>query len=106
MRRLYAERRALTAAGLAQVLSPRVRIAPQPGGMHLLLQLPDAAPGADAALAARMRADGMAAHALSERAMQCRHPPALLLGFTNIPSQERAVELGRRILALMYGPVG
>lgn len=99
MRRLYAERRALTAQGLETILAPHLRIAPQPGGMHLLLHIRDGVDGADRALAARLRADGMAALALSERSVRTDGPPALLLGFTNIATRERAEELGRRILA-------
>ena len=39
MRKLYAERRDATAAGLEHVLGKHVRIDAQPGGMHLILRL-------------------------------------------------------------------
>jgi len=39
MRRLYAERRTLAAAGLESVLGEHVRLDAQPGGMHLILRL-------------------------------------------------------------------
>ena len=39
MRKLYAERREATAAGLEGVLGKHMRIDPQPGGMHLILRL-------------------------------------------------------------------
>src|SRR6201991_1300907 len=41
MRKLYAQRRDATAAGLVSALGKHVRINPQPGGMHLILWLQD-----------------------------------------------------------------
>ncbi|MCC3263992.1 hypothetical protein LLE87_38125, partial [Paenibacillus polymyxa] len=38
-RRLYSERREATAAALSSVLGNRLRIDPQPGGMHLVARL-------------------------------------------------------------------
>jgi GntR family transcriptional regulator/MocR family aminotransferase len=108
MRRLYAERRQATAEGLLQVLGNHLSIDRQPGGMHLVLRLRGVD---DRVLAARMRADGMAVHALSERSLGGRDQDndrdgadastGLLLGFTNIATRERAEALGRRILALI-----
>lgn len=106
MRKLYGERREATAAGLAAVLGNRVRIAPQPGGMHLVLHLQR--PLRDEAIARRMTADGLYAQALStwrsdvpgERKSRT-DPSALLLNFTNVDSREAAETLGRRILGLL-----
>lgn len=98
MRNLYAQRREATAAGLAQALGKHMYIQPQPGGMHLVLRFADDIP--DKALAARMREHGMYAQALSGWSVAPIRP-GLLLGFTNIDSQESARQLGDRMLALM-----
>ncbi|MBO1114058.1 PLP-dependent aminotransferase family protein [Bordetella petrii] len=99
MRKLYAERRQAATAGLEHVLKTHIRIDPQPGGMHLILRLGSRL--SDRRLAARMRADGMFAEALSDWDHGARAAPALLLGFTNIDSQATAEKLGRRILKLL-----
>ncbi|TAL79089.1 MAG: PLP-dependent aminotransferase family protein [Burkholderiaceae bacterium] len=98
MRNLYAQRREATAAGLAQALGKHMFIQPQPGGMHLVLRLVD--DGSDKELAARMREHGMYAQALSGWSVAPTRP-GLLLGFTNIDSQEYARQLGERMRALM-----
>jgi GntR family transcriptional regulator/MocR family aminotransferase len=99
MRRLYAERRKIAADGLDAVLGQHLRIDPQPGGMHLVLRMKGH--HTDRALAARMVQDGMASLALSERTVLPHAASALLLGFTNIDTPQRARELGRRILSLL-----
>jgi GntR family transcriptional regulator/MocR family aminotransferase len=99
MRRLYAERRELTAAGLSSVLGKHMQVEPQPGGMHLVLRMKGY--HTDRALATRMREKGMAALALSERGVLPHIPSALLLAFTNVESQAKAQELGKRILKIM-----
>jgi len=99
MRKLYAERREATATGLMRVLGGHMQVAPQPGGMHLLLRMRE--PGSDEMLAARMREHGMYAHALSDWATTTRVEPGLLLSFTNIATQQRAEELGSRIRDLI-----
>jgi GntR family transcriptional regulator/MocR family aminotransferase len=104
MRRLYAERRAMTAAGLEAVLGQRMRIDAQPGGMHLILR-PDAGVS-DRALVARMADDGLYGEALSDWAMDSdgadgEGAQALLVNFTNVASQAAAEALGRRIAALL-----
>ena len=99
MRKLYAERRDAAAAGLADGLGSRLRIEPQPGGMHLVARME---PGqGDRRLAARMLEQGLYAEALSRWSAASDGPQALLLGFTNIASQAQARELGLRIRALM-----
>jgi GntR family transcriptional regulator / MocR family aminotransferase len=99
MRKLYAERRAVTVAGLESVLGKHMRIDSRPGGMHLILRFH--AQQSDRRLAARMRGEGMYAEALTDWVMRSNGAPALLLGFTNIDSQGTAENLGRRILRLM-----
>ncbi len=101
MRRLYGERRELASAGLDAVLRPHLQVQSPPGGMHLLLRLQGRR--SDHALAEKMRQDGMFSRALSECLLAPRPgvPPMLMLSFTNIDSQRRAQELGKRILALL-----
>ncbi len=99
MRRLYAERREATAAGLAKVFGPDMPIHPQPGGMHLLVKMKGH--HTDRPLARRMVENGIYAHALSRWSTAAPCGSGLLMSFTNIESQARAEQLGRRILALM-----
>jgi GntR family transcriptional regulator/MocR family aminotransferase len=99
MRKLYAERREATAAGLNSVLGKHVRIDSQPGGMHLILRLQGQR--SDRRLVARMRDEGLCAEALTDCSIGDDGASALLLNFTNIDSQRTAENLGRRILRLM-----
>lgn len=99
MRKLYAERRAVTTAGLESVLGKHMQIDLQPGGMHLILWLQDQR--SDRRLAARMREGGLYAEALTDWTVEDDGTPALLLGFTNIDSRCTAENLARRILRLM-----
>ncbi|ANN75788.1 PLP-dependent aminotransferase family protein [Bordetella flabilis] len=98
MRRLYAERRETTVAGLESVLGKRMRIDFQPGGMHLILRLPPEQ--SDRHLVARMREQGLYAEAMTDWTARGDGPPALLLGFTNVDTQRTAENLARRIAAL------
>ena len=99
MRKLYAERRDATAAGLASVLGQHMQIDSQPGGMHLILRLRGRR--SDRRLAASMREEGLFADVLSEWTIEREEGSALLLNFTNVDSQRTAETLGRRILKLM-----
>lgn len=99
MRRLYSDRRNATAAGLAAALGDRMRIDPQPGGMHLVARM-EGGQG-DQPLAARMLEQGMYAHPLSRWSSLPDPQQGLLLSFTNIASETQAHELGLRIKALM-----
>jgi len=99
MRRLYSERREATAAGLSAALGMRLRIDPQPGGMHLVARMDGKL--RDQPLAARMLEQGLYAHPLSRWSSLPDPQSGLLLGFTNIASQEQAYEFGLRIRALM-----
>lgn len=99
MRKLYAERRSATVAGLESILADRVRIDAQPGGMHLILRLLDGR--SDRSLAERMWAEGMHAEALSGWRTHGDGFPALLLNFTNVDSQGTAERLAERILKLL-----
>ena len=99
MRKLYAQRRKATVAGLESVLGKHMRIDSQPGGMHLILRLQDRQ--SDRLLSARMRENGLYAEALTDWTMVVDGPAALLVNFTNIDSQSTADNLGKRILNLL-----
>jgi GntR family transcriptional regulator/MocR family aminotransferase len=99
MRKLYAERRDATTAGLQSVLGKHVRLDPQPGGMHLILRLQGQR--SDRRLVGRMRDDGMYAEALRDWTQEGDGACALLVGFTNIDSQRTAEKFAGRILRLM-----
>ena len=99
MRKLYAERRKATAAGLQSVLGKHMRIDPQPGGMHLILRLQGRR--RDRRLVARMREEGLYGEALSDWTVGSDAASAVFLSFTNINSQRSAENFGRRILKLM-----
>lgn len=100
MRKLYADRRTLTAAGLSVALKGQINIDEQPGGMHLILRLREGL--SDRVLAARMREAGIYAEALSEWTIGVNAPgQALLVNFTNVDSKATAEALGQRIAALL-----
>ena len=101
MRKLYAERRQATAAGLDSVLREHMRIDTQPGGMHLILRLQGQQ--SDRLLSARMREEGLYAEALADWTTTNEGVSGLLLNFTNISSQRTAENLGKRILKLIDG---
>jgi GntR family transcriptional regulator / MocR family aminotransferase len=99
MRKLYAERREATAAGLESVLGKYVRIDSQPGGMHLILRL--RGNRSDRRLVASMRKENLYAEALTDWTTRNNGASGLLLNFTNIDSRLTAEHFGRRILKLM-----
>jgi GntR family transcriptional regulator / MocR family aminotransferase len=96
MRSLYAARRAALAAELGQAFGPRLTLALQAGGMHLLARLADAPP--DTELVRRAAASGLAPTALSQQSMTGRAGDGLLLGFTNVP-EATARALAQRLAA-------
>jgi GntR family transcriptional regulator/MocR family aminotransferase len=99
MRKLYAERREATVAGLESALGKYTRIDSQPGGMHLILRLQGQQ--SDRQVVARMREEGLYAEALADWTLGPATSPALLLNFTNIDSQKTAEALGSRIAKLI-----
>jgi GntR family transcriptional regulator/MocR family aminotransferase len=99
MRKLYAERRKATAAGLEGVLGKHIRIDSQPGGMHLILRLKGQR--SDRRLVARMREEGLYGEALTDWTTGGDGASAVLVNFTNVDSQAAAEKLGRRISKLM-----
>jgi GntR family transcriptional regulator/MocR family aminotransferase len=99
MRKLYAERREATRAGLESVLGKHVRIDPQPGGMHLILRLQRRR--SDRRLVALMSEEGLYGEALTDWTIGNDGASALFLNFTNIDSQSTAEKFGKRILRLI-----
>lgn len=99
MRKLYAERRNMTVKGLTRALGEQVRIDAQPGGMHLVLRLPEGY--CDHDLVERLLADELYAEALSDWTIGAAGAPGLLLNFTNVASAQAAEEFGQRIRALL-----
>ncbi|HEY5803595.1 MAG TPA: PLP-dependent aminotransferase family protein [Lysobacter sp.] len=99
MRKLYAERRDATAAGLERVLSSHLRIDTQPGGMHLILRLHGKP--SDRQLVGRLLEAGLYAEALADWTTGRKVDSALLLNFTNVASQAAAEALGVRIGELL-----
>jgi GntR family transcriptional regulator/MocR family aminotransferase len=94
MRALYAARRQALAEALTSVFGDRIIIDLQPGGMHLIVRLPEAC--RDTELADKIRDAGLVAEALSSRAIRHRCGQGLLLGFTNIDEAD-ALRLCRRL---------
>lgn len=99
MRKLYAERRELTASSLARVLGERATLELQPGGMHLVLRLRGGK--SDRQLVSRMRSDGLYAEALTDWTAGGAEVSALLLNFTNVDSAAVAESLASRVLRLI-----
>lgn len=99
MRKLYAERRTLTASGLMKVLAGKVRIDLQPGGMHLVVHL--LGDQSDRELASRMHEAGLYAEAMTDWTFDGDGPAALLLNFTNVESEATAASLAERIRRLI-----
>lgn len=96
-RRLYAERRAATIAALQGILGDRIHIDAQPGGMHLVLRLPDSI--SDRRLADRLLAQGIAVQPLSRWAVSGNGDNALLASFTNCATMAEPERLATLILA-------
>jgi GntR family transcriptional regulator/MocR family aminotransferase len=99
MRKLYAERREATSAGLQSVLGKHIRIDSPPGGMHLILRLQRRR--SDRGLVAKMREEGLYGEALTDWAIGRDGASALLVNFTNVASQRIAENLASRILKLV-----
>ncbi|WP_426595665.1 PLP-dependent aminotransferase family protein [Pectobacterium brasiliense] len=96
-RRLYAERRTTTIAALQGILGDRIHIDAQPGGMHLVLRLPDNI--SDRRLADRLLAQGIAVQPLSRWAVSGNGDNALLASFTNCATMSEPEWLATLILA-------
>ncbi|ANY16084.1 PLP-dependent aminotransferase family protein [Bordetella pseudohinzii] len=96
MRALYATRRAYLAQALEQSLGRHLEVQNQAGGIHILARLKPAGL-ADAALAARAQARGLAVQPLSQWYMGPPTASGLLLGFTNIASPDMAAGLSAQL---------
>jgi GntR family transcriptional regulator/MocR family aminotransferase len=102
MRSLYAVRRGYLIDALHEAFGERLRIDLQAGGIQLLAQL-DAGED-DRALAERINACGIGVHALSNWTLEERHPPGLLMGFTNLANADQARSVVNRMKAAMQLP--
>ena len=94
MRMLYAKRRQALVAALQETFAGRVRLEMQAGGMHLLARF--AGEVSDVAMVRQAMACGLAPTPLSSMAVTHSHGDALLLSFTNIPT-EAAPAVVRRL---------
>jgi GntR family transcriptional regulator/MocR family aminotransferase len=96
MMRLYAERRAALAQALDDVFGDRVRVGLQANGIHLIAHFRTDLP--DTELGARGAALGVTP--LSPWTVARPLPPALILGFANVPADRARAEAGRLAEAL------
>jgi GntR family transcriptional regulator / MocR family aminotransferase len=96
MIRLYGERRQALAEAIRTVFGDTVRIGMQSNGIHLIAwfdtELPDTELGA--------RAEALGVAALSPWTVDRVLPPALILGFANIPADKAQAEVERLAAAL------
>jgi GntR family transcriptional regulator/MocR family aminotransferase len=93
MRRLYAARRQALADALDEMLPVAGRVELAAGGMHLVLRL---RPGLHtAAMIERIDHYGLAARPLSTFAVEADPGQALLLGFTNLPTESARYQVSR-----------
>lgn len=99
MRRLYNERRALTIEALERSLPKGMQVERSPGGMHLVLRLPEDV--SDTALAEQVLARGMSVQALSRWAASSQRQSGLLLSYTNCATTAPGEQLGALISKLL-----
>jgi GntR family transcriptional regulator/MocR family aminotransferase len=99
MRRLYNERRAFTIEALERSLPKGMQVERSPGGMHLVLRLPEDV--SDTALAEQVLARGMSVQALSRWAASSQRQSGLLLSFTNCATTAPGEQLGALISKLL-----
>jgi GntR family transcriptional regulator/MocR family aminotransferase len=96
MIRLYGERRTALAQALNDVFGDKVRVGVQANGIHLIVHFDTELP--DTELAAR--AAGLGVAALSPWTVSRALPPALILGFANVPAEKARYEVERLAAAL------
>ncbi|UTV30642.1 PLP-dependent aminotransferase family protein [Photobacterium atrarenae] len=95
MRKLYRERRELAARLFTQILGDKLMIEPQPGGMHMIAKLNDPKRD-DIEVSHQMMKAGLFSQALSQWSSKSTHP-SLILGFTNIRTEEECQALIYRL---------
>ena len=95
MRNIYADRRAMLADALCAALEPHAQLHLQAGGMHLLAMLENGSD--DDAIAMRARSLGLSVQALSAWCAEATSRRGLLIGFTNVRSDEEASALSRTL---------
>lgn len=98
MRTLYTERRNALAAALAEVMPEHLEIKLQNGGMHFVARLRGRARDSD--VAQRLRIKGIGPSILSRCYLKSPGSSGLLIGYTNVASED-ALSAARRLLAAM-----
>lgn len=99
MRRLYNERRGMTIEALERSLPMDIQVNRSPGGMHVLLRLPEETN--DTALAEQLLASGMSVQALSRWYLSSQRHSGLLLSFTNCATAAQGEQLGALICKML-----
>ena len=99
MRRLYNERRVMTIEALERSLPKHIQVDRSPGGMHLLLRLPEET--SDTALAEQLLARGMSVQALSRWYLSSQRHSGLLLSFTHCATAAQSEQLGALISKML-----
>jgi GntR family transcriptional regulator / MocR family aminotransferase len=100
MIRLYGERRTALAQALSDVFGDKIRVGVQANGIHVIVHFDTELP--DTELAAR--AAGLGVAALSPWTVSRALPPALILGFANVPAEKARYEVERLAAALDLRP--
>jgi GntR family transcriptional regulator/MocR family aminotransferase len=99
MRTLYAQRRALLSDALVAVLGDRLQLELRAGGMHILARI--ASEMADVDVATRAKEAGIAIQPLSGWYLRADPVQGLLMGFTNVKDRHQALDLARRLAAIV-----
>jgi len=96
MMRLYAERRTALAQALTEVFGDKVRIGLQANGIHLIAHFATGLPDTELG----MRAAMLGVAPLTPWTVARHLPPALILGFANVPADRARIEAKRLAEAL------
>ncbi|KQV89249.1 PLP-dependent aminotransferase family protein [Pelomonas sp. Root1237] len=102
MRLRYAERSVALTRALQAEFGNGIALAAPEGGLTLLARFPGHEP--DTGLVRRARAQGLAPSALSAHAVQHEAGQGLLIGFTNVRTEQAGEVAGRLRQALRSGP--
>ena len=95
MRQLYTVRRGLLVDALRVHCADLLRVDPQAGGINLLARL--LVEVSDQRIAQRALAAGLAIQAISAWSLEADQERGLLMGFTNVASQEQAMAIAQQL---------
>jgi len=104
MRQLYSSRRALLADALKTQCGHLLRVDPQAGGINMVARLQVEV--ADQRIADRAFDAGLAMQALSAWSLESPGERGLLMGFTNVASAPQALDIARRLQAVIEREMG